>query len=153
MSCNGLLLTQRGLPSRQQVEVVAHDAQRGTQLAQVDARADARGYLSVRLAMHLRDVEQIVVEVEKPGSESVEYGEAAADLPTPCSASARDLPRFTSNTLPPPSVAPLPSSTAAAATAASHGSGPAPALVVGGFALGGLAVLALLLRQHWVNGS
>ena len=84
VTCDGLRVTQRGLPARLSVEVAVLETSTGHELAEVDARADAGGSLDVRVPVALRGVRQIVVEVE---SGHTEYGEAGADLPQPCTRS------------------------------------------------------------------
>jgi hypothetical protein len=91
VSCSGLTVTQVGLPANVPVEVALYDTTVGNPLAEVAARADAAGRLSVRLLVSLRDVRQVVAEVEHADHEGVEYGEVGADLPTPCSPTPRPV--------------------------------------------------------------
>jgi hypothetical protein len=84
VTCDGLRVTQRGLPADQAVEVAVIETSSGRTLAEVDARASTGGLLDLRVPVALRGVRQIVVEVE---AGHTEYGEAGADLPQPCTRS------------------------------------------------------------------
>jgi hypothetical protein len=175
VTCTGLHVTQRGLPPRLEVEVDVVDSHSGRKLADVDTAADASGYLDVHVAAALRDVQQIVVEVESRAT-GTEYGEAGADLPQPCSdrpapivtegvgrAAATPAPRpagfigpRVAGPTPSARTAPAPTGTPAATPAPAAASGdPAQdgtdgrivALVVVGVALLGAAGVAVAVRR------
>lgn len=82
-TCDGVLVSQRGLPPGAAVEIVAHDAQAGTTLTKTDATVPASGNLSLRIGVPLRGVKHLVVDVEHAGDE---YGEAAMDVTSVCPA-------------------------------------------------------------------
>jgi hypothetical protein len=121
VTCAGLHVTQRGLPDHLDVEVVVIETASGRTLKTVDAKTGADGLLDLRVAVALRGVRQIVVEVE---SGHTEYGEAGADLPQPCSrtpaqpVTARPVPS-TSPVASPRMIGPVPPGAPVGAPAAS----------------------------------
>jgi MYXO-CTERM domain-containing protein len=105
VSCDGLRVSQQGLPGGTVFEVGVIDAPSGAKLAEADVTSTAAGTIDVRIAARLRDVRQIVVEVERR-SDGAEYGEVGADLPQPCStASAAPSPLLPSPSSSPSSAA------------------------------------------------
>jgi MYXO-CTERM domain-containing protein len=113
VSCDGLRVSQQGLPGGTAFEVGVIDAPSGAKLAEADVTSTAAGTIDVRIAARLRDVRQIVVEVERR-SDGAEYGEVGADLPQPCSTT----PAAPSPLLPSPSSSVAPSGEPTPAAAA-----------------------------------
>lgn len=159
ITCDGLRVTQQGLPPGLEVEVVVLNAPKGTELAEVYSRVSAAGRVDVRVPVNLRGVAQIVVEVEQR-SDGTEYGEAAADLkpctPAPAGSAPAAVPAPVTNATPLPfgPVAPGRRSAAASVTTpataseATPGAEPPAAAPdtsgVPGLLLGGVAALLIV---------
>jgi len=87
VTCTGLRTVQQGLPPDTEVSVRVLDATRGGLLAAVDGVSGRGGRLDVPVAVDLRGVEHLVVEVVREGPPEVEYGEAATTARFPAAAS------------------------------------------------------------------
>jgi hypothetical protein len=84
VSCRGLRATQTGLPPRTPFEVKVIDPDTVTTLKVVRVTADGRGRLDARIAVSLRGLLRVLVEVERADGAEAEYGEAGTDLRLPC---------------------------------------------------------------------
>jgi hypothetical protein len=94
-------VTQRGLPPGVPLEVNVVNTRTGVKLGEVDVVSSSAGTIDVQLPASLRDVQQVVVEVERRSDET-ELGEVGADLPQPCSTTPQPLHPLTASTAPSP---------------------------------------------------
>jgi hypothetical protein len=90
-SCDGVRVRQTGVPPDTAVELVAVDAVQGGDLGSVRAVASRAGVVDATVPARLTHVARVVVEVER-ASDKAEIGEAATDLPQPCSRVAAPAP-------------------------------------------------------------
>lgn len=89
VTCRGLRATQTGLPPGTTFEVKVINPDTVTTLKTVRVSSDSKGRLDARIAVSLRGLRRVLVEVERTGKAEAEYGEVGMDLRLPCTPSTR----------------------------------------------------------------
>lgn len=134
ITCNGLHVTQTGLPASRAFEVHVLDPVVARVLTEQRTASDPGGNLDVVVAVSLRGLTRVHVEVERVDT-AAEYAEVDADLDLPCT---------------PHPASTAPSAAIGPATSATRGASSGPPLWLVPVGIGALAVAGgwVLLRRR-----
>jgi hypothetical protein len=98
VTCDGLRVTQTGLPPSTEFEVIVLNPEKPfPRLREVKVDSDARGRLDVKVRVSLRGLRRVDVEVERKSDEE-EFAETGVDLDLPCTPPATTPPTQNANT-------------------------------------------------------